>query len=71
MSRNYAEGFYEALGKNFRQSIVITFDFVTETKKSDIKINNLGKVYKLNSVIPDGDRTKRDDLYTEIKELDL
>ena len=71
MSRNYSEGFYEALGKNFRQSIVITFDFVTETKKSDIKINNLGKVYKLNSVIPDGDRTKRDDLYTEIKELDL
>jgi DNA sulfur modification protein DndD len=69
MAFNYSGGFYEALGKNFRQSIVITYDFLSINKKSDIEVNNLGNVYKLNAVIPAGDRTTRDDLYTEIKEM--
>jgi len=69
MAANYSEGFYEALGKNFRQSIVITYDFLNSTKKSDIGVSNLGNVYKLNAVIPDGDRLNRDKNYTEIKEL--
>lgn len=69
MAVNYSGGFYEALGKNFRQSIVITYDFLSANKKSDVEISNLGNVYKLNAVISDGDRTTRDDLYTEIKEM--
>ena len=69
MASNYSGGFYEALGKNFRQSIVITYDFLKTIKKSDIDVNNLGNVYKLNAVISAGDRTTRDELYTEIKEL--
>lgn len=69
MAVNYSGGFYEALGKNFRQSIVITYDFLSANKKSDVEVSNLGNVYKLNAVIPAGDRTNRDDLYTEIKEM--
>ena len=69
MSTNYSQGFYEALGNNFRQSIVMTYDYVAVDTKQDIPISKLGQVVRLKANFPDGDRTRRDGLYTEIEDL--
>ena len=70
MDSNYSKGFYETLGNNFRQSIVMTYDFMDMNKKEDINVPNIGNVVRLTSLYPDGDGMRRDGLSTEIALLD-
>ena len=69
MSSNYSDGFYEALGNNFQQSIVMTYDFLDSKHREKLKEFNVGKVFQIKSNYPNGDRTRRDDLHTIIEEL--
>ena len=69
MSSHYSNGFYEALGKNFKQSIVMTYDFLSSEDRKQLKSFNIGKIYKIEANYPNGDRTNRDDLNINIQEL--
>lgn len=68
MSREYSNGFYDALGNNFKQSIVMTYDFL-DAENESYKNLNLGKVYKITADYPNGDRTDRSDLSVRISEV--
>lgn len=69
MAKNYSEGFYNALGSNFSQSIVMTYDFADVDDIDhfyDMKIN---RVYKITPFYPNGDREDRKDLSVNLKRI--
>lgn len=68
MSREYSNGFYNALGNNFKQSIVMTYDFLNDENESYQNLT-LGNVYKITADYPNGDRTDRSDLSVSIREV--
>jgi DNA sulfur modification protein DndD len=69
MAEKYTYGFYEALSKNFSQSIITTFDFLDMKKLHGMKGINIGNIYKLDSVYPSGDRNNRADLSIKITKV--
>ncbi len=66
MSKKYSHGFYSALGSNFKQSIVMTYDFLSDEDRDILSDFNLGNVYKLEPVYPAGDGENRADLHIDI-----
>ncbi len=71
MAKNYTVGFYEALSKNFRQSIVMTYDFLEGSSREEFSNFNMGRVYSIASEYPSGDRMDRSDLRVSISEVSL
>jgi DNA sulfur modification protein DndD len=71
MASKYSHGFYRALGENFEQSIVMTYDFLTESERSNLASFRVGKVYRIYANYPGGDREDRTDLDIEISEVSL
>lgn len=69
MAEEYSLGFYQALSKNFEQSIVMTYDFINETAESLIEKANVSTFYKIKANYPNGDRNDRTDLNIKIMEL--
>lgn len=71
MSKKYSNGFYKALGVNFYQSIVMTYDFLSEEDRKSLLEFKVGSVYRIESTYPAGDREDRTDLTTRIVEISL
>lgn len=71
MSKKYSNGFYAALSQNFEQSIVMTYDFLSEDDRSTLRDLNIGNIYKITSNYPHGDREDRSDLSIDIAEVSL
>ena len=71
MATEYSQGFYEALGKNFTQSIVMTYDFLNKEDLSRLSDLNIGKVYSIEALYPNGNRDDRTDLSVGIHEVVL
>jgi len=71
MAEKYTLGFYETLGKTFKQSIVTTYDFIDSDLNNLKEQFNLGSVYIIKSLYPNGDRTDRTDLSIEINKVEL
>lgn len=72
MAKGYSEGFYEALGNNFKQSIVMTYDFIESYERDILRQNkafNVGSIYLIESHFPNGNREDRSDLEIIIKEV--
>ncbi len=69
MAKKYSRGFYKSLGENFRQSIVMTYDFVSEEDREELAELEVGTVHKIEAVYPGGDRENRADLYVTITEV--
>lgn len=69
MAENYTQGFYRELGKQFTQSIIMTYDFLSEESRSMLSEFKIGKVYKIKSNFPGGNRNDRSDLNVIIEEL--
>ena len=71
MAAEYSQGFYEALGDNFTQAIVMTYDFLDAEDDVKIKSLKVSKAYRLESEYPNGDRQDRADLSIAISEIAL
>ena len=71
MSENYTKGFYETLGNNFTQSIVVTYDFLDEDVSRYASNFNLSRVYKLTSDNMGDDRADRTSLSVKLCEIIL
>ena len=69
MAKNYSYGFYSALGKNFQQSIVMTYDFLSEDDRETLRDFNTGNVYRIESIYPSGNREDRSDLSIKISRV--
>jgi DNA sulfur modification protein DndD len=72
MAKGYSEGFYEALARNFKQSIVMTYDFIENSERELLKKNsafNIGSIHLIESHFPNGNRDDRSDLEVIIKEV--
>lgn len=69
MAEEYSLGFYQALAKNFEQSIVTTYDFINETPESLKSKVNVSTFHIINANYPNGDRNDRTDLNVKITEL--
>jgi len=72
MAKGYSEGFYETLGGNFKQSIVMTYDFIDHNEMDTLKQNrafNVGSIHLIKSHFPNGNREDRSDLEVIIKEV--
>jgi len=71
MAKGYSEGFYEALGRHFKQSIVMTYDFIDPNERELFKKNcifKIGSIHTVESHFPNGNREDRSDLQVKIKE---
>jgi DNA sulfur modification protein DndD len=75
MAKGYSDGFYETLGKSFKQSIVMTYDFIDPEDRKTLINNsiafNLGSIHIIESHFPNGNRDDRSDLEVIIKEAYL
>tara|TARA_R110002167_G_scaffold344363_1_gene553703 strand:- start:41703 stop:43814 length:2112 start_codon:yes stop_codon:yes gene_type:complete len=71
MAKKYSHGFYKALGDNFYQSIVMTYDFLTDEDRRSLESFKIGSVYRIESNYPAGDREDRSDLSIKISEVSL
>lgn len=72
MAKGYSDGFYEALSKNFKQSIVMTYDFIEANERENLLRNQdfkLGSIHLVESHFPNGNRDDRSDLEILIKEV--
>jgi DNA sulfur modification protein DndD len=69
MSRKYSKGFYESLSNNFKQSIVMTYDFLKPEEREFLQEIGVGSIYKIESQYPNGDRSDRSDLFIKITEV--
>lgn len=69
MAENYASGFYSELGKNYKQSIVMTKDFQSIESRAELGEFKIGKIYKLKSTFPSSNKEDRSDLSISIKEI--
>jgi DNA sulfur modification protein DndD len=69
MSKKYSKGFYESLNKYFKQSIVMTYDFVQSEERDFLRELGVGSVHKIESQYPHGDRADRSDLSIQITEV--
>ena len=72
MAKGYSEGFYEALSQNFKQSIVMTYDFIDLNERKLFKKNNafkIGSIHTITSHFPKGNPEDRSDLQVLIKEV--
>jgi len=69
MAQAYTEGFYETLSNSFRQSIVMTYDYLGVVGKSEISNFKLGSVYRLTPHYPSGNKLDRADLNVNITEV--
>jgi len=70
MAKGYSEGFYEALSKHFKQSIVMTYDFISPEERLALRQNNsfeMGSIYLIESHFPNGNREDRSDLEIILK----
>lgn len=71
MAKNYAYGFYSALGENYKQSIVMTYDFLSEEDRSVLKNFKMGNIYRINSIYPEGNREDRTELSISVSKVSL
>ncbi|MDG0980177.1 MAG: AAA family ATPase [Halieaceae bacterium] len=71
MATEYSQGFYETLSSNFRQSIVMTYDFLKDDDIRNLDTVSFGKIYRLDPHYPRGNREDRTDLSVKIKEVVL
>lgn len=70
MALEYSKGFYNALGENFAQSIVMTFDFLSVESRKMLADLKVGNVYQLEPSAAIGEQD-RDDLSVAINEVSL
>ena len=71
MSEKYTYGFYKALGDHFKQSIIMTYDFLDDNDRKVLNDFNLGSVHKIESVYPGGNKDDRTDLHINISQVSL
>ncbi|MEG3346094.1 AAA family ATPase [Pseudoalteromonas sp. B5MOD-1] len=72
MAKGYSDGFYEALSQNFKQSIVMTYDFIEAKERENLLRNQafkIGSLHLIESHFPNGNRDDRSDLEVLIKEV--
>jgi DNA sulfur modification protein DndD len=71
MAKGYTEGFYEAIGANFKQAIIMTYDFVDANERELLRKNKTFKVGSIHIIEPDfpnGNRDDRSDLRVLVRE---
>lgn len=71
MAKNYSYGFYSALGENFQQSIVMTYDFLSEEDRETLGDFKMGNVHRIESIYPSGNREDRSDLSIKISRVSI
>ena len=71
MAKNYSYGFYSALGENFQQSIVMTYDFLSEEDRETLRDFKMGNVHRIESIYPSGNREDRSDLSIKISRVSI
>ena len=72
MAKSYSDGFYEALSQNFKQSIVMTYDFIEAKERENLLKNKafkIGSIHLIESHFPEGNRDDRSDLEILIREV--
>ncbi len=71
MASEYSSGFYRALGSKFKQSIVMTYDFLDPKMQNELATLNLGSVHRITPLFPMGNKENRVDLEIKIDEVVL
>lgn len=69
MYKEYSQGFYDTISRNFKQSIITTYDFSDSSDWSELKKFNVGSAYFLKSKYDSKDRTDRSSISTSITEI--
>ncbi|MCC5452867.1 AAA family ATPase [Rheinheimera sp. UJ51] len=71
MANNYTNGFYKVLSNRFKQSIVMTYDFLDDERRAILKDFNVGNVYKIEPKNLSGNSDNRTELSINISEVEI
>ena len=69
MYKEYSQGFYDTISRNFKQSIITTYDFSDSNNWSELKKFNIGSAYFLKSKYDSEDRADRSSISISITEI--